>query len=179
MRTRTLIACGLAALSLTAAGCGGDDTETAEFSVDAPAADAGDAATEAAEPTADATATKDKPKIRIPSGPPPQALEKRDIEKGTGEVAKPGDEVTMNYVGVSYSTKKQFDASFDRGEPFTFTLGQGAVIAGWDEGIPGMKVGGRRELIIPPAKGYGATGQPPDIKPNETLVFVVDLVDVK
>jgi peptidylprolyl isomerase len=185
MRTRTLTACGLAALALTAAGCGGDDTETAEFNVDAPAAETGAtktqaAQTEAAEPEAAAGEAKaGKPKVQIPSGPPPKQLETRDIKEGTGATAKAGDEVTMNYVGVSYSTKKQFDASFDRGEPFTFTLGQGAVIAGWDEGIVGMKVGGRRELIIPPDKGYGAAGQGPDIKPNETLVFVVDLVDVK
>jgi peptidylprolyl isomerase len=180
MRTRTLIASGLAALALTAAGCGGGDTETADFSVDAPASDAGATKTQAAETEAAAPpASTDKPKVRIPSGPPPKQLETRDIEKGTGATAKSGDDVTVNYVGVSYSTKKQFDASYDRGEPFTFTLGQGGVIAGWDEGVVGMKVGGRRELIIPPDKGYGATGQPPDIKPNETLVFVVDLVDVE
>jgi peptidylprolyl isomerase len=83
----------------------------------------------------------------------------------------------MNYVGVAYSTKKEFDNSYDRGQPFDVTLGEGAVIAGWDEGIVGMKVGGRRELIIPPDMGYGARGGP-GIKPNETLVFVVDLVSI-
>jgi peptidylprolyl isomerase len=176
MRIRPFLISSLAVLALTvAAGCGDDKTETADFSVDAPPAK-----TQAAETEAEAPAGEgDKPKVQIPDGPPPKQLQKRDLKKGTGATAKAGDEVTVNYVGVSYSTKKQFDASFDRGEPFTFTLGQGAVIAGWDEGVAGMKVGGRRELTIPPDKGYGAQGQPPDIKPNETLVFVVDLVDVK
>ena len=181
MRIRPLLISSLAVLALTvAAGCGGDDTETADFSVDAPATKTQAAETNAAAPDAATPAADgDKPKVQIPSGPPPKQLETRDIKKGTGATAKAGDEVSMNYVGVSYSTKKQFDASYDRGEPFTFTLGQGAVIDGWDEGIVGMKVGGRRELIIPPDKGYGAQGQPPSIKPNETLVFIVDLVDVK
>jgi len=175
MRIRPFLISSLAVLALTvAAGCGDGETETADFSVDAPATKTQAAETEAAAPAADG----DKPKVQIPSGPPPKQLQTRDIEKGTGATAKTGDEVTMNYVGVSYSTKKQFDASYDRGEPFTFTLGQGAVIAGW-EGIVGMKVGGRRELTIPPDKGYGAAGRLPDIKPNETLVFIVDLVDVK
>ena len=85
----------------------------------------------------------------------------------------------MQYVGISWSTGKQFDASWDRGaQPFQFPLGQGQVISGWDEGIPGMKVGGRRILVIPPDQGYGAAGAPPDIAPNETLVFVVDLVGI-
>jgi peptidylprolyl isomerase len=85
----------------------------------------------------------------------------------------------MQYVGVSWSTGEQFDASWDRGgQPFQFPLGGGQVIAGWDDGIPGMKVGGRRILVIPPDKGYGAAGAGPDIAPNETLVFVVDLVGI-
>jgi peptidylprolyl isomerase len=181
MRIRSLLISSLVLLALTvAAGCGDDKTETADFSVDAPPTKTQAAETEAEAPAARTPAADGKkPKVQIPSGPPPKQLQKRDLEKGTGTTAKPGDDVTVNYVGVSYSTKKQFDASYDRGEPFTFTLGQGGVIAGWDEGVAGMKVGGRRELIIPPDKGYGAAGQPPDIKPNETLVFVVDLVDVK
>lgn len=84
--------------------------------------------------------------------------------------------MTVQYVGVNYKTGKQFDASWDRGEPFSFALGAGQVIPGWDQGIPGMKVGGRRELIIPPELAYGATGSPPTIPPNETLIFVVDLL---
>ena len=85
----------------------------------------------------------------------------------------------MQYVGVNYADGKQFDASWDNGQPFTFQLGSGQVIQGWDQGIAGMKVGGRRELIVPPDLGYGAQGSPPTIEPNETLVFVVDLLDVQ
>jgi len=171
MRTRYLIACGVAALSLTVVGCGGGDTETAEFTVDVPPA------SQVADEQPASSAKK--PKVTIPDGPPPKKLETRDLEQGTGKAVKTGDEVSMNYVGVAYSTKKEFDNSYDRGQPFEFTLGQGQVIAGWDEGIVGMKVGGRRELIIPPDKGYGAQGSPPSIKPNETLVFVVDLLAVR
>jgi peptidylprolyl isomerase len=87
--------------------------------------------------------------------------------------------VSVQYVGVNFSNGQQFDASWDSGQPFEFPLGGGSVIPGWDQGVEGMKVGGRRELIIPPDLGYGAQGQPPDIPPNETLVFVIDLLDVK
>jgi len=172
MRTRYLIACGLAALSLTAAGCGGDDVETAEFTVEAPPAGSAEAAAE--EPASSGK----KPKVTIPDGPPPKQLETRDIKEGAGPAVKAGDSVSMDYVGVSYSTKKEFDNSYDRGQPFEFVLGEGSVIAGWDEGIVGMKVGGQRELIIPPDKGYGAQGSPPNIKPNETLVFIVNLLAI-
>ena len=172
MRIRYLIATGLAALSLTAAGCGGSDTETAELTVDAPPA------SESAAAEQEPASSGEKPKVAVPDGAPPKQLEIRDIEEGTGAAAKAGDSLTMDYVGVSYSTKKEFDSSFSAGQPFEFTLGQGAVIAGWDEGIEGMKAGGRRELIIPPDMGYGAQGSPPNIKPNETLVFVVDLLAI-
>ena len=87
--------------------------------------------------------------------------------------------MTVQYVGVNYKTGKEFDASWDRGEPFSFTLGADQVIPGWDQGVAGMKVGGRRELIIPPQLGYGSTGEPPAIPPNETLIFVVDLLAAK
>lgn len=119
-----------------------------------------------------------KPKVKVPKGAPPTALVQTDLITGNGAEAVAGKQLSMQYVGVSYSTKKQFDASWDRGEPFTFTLGAGEVIKGWDQGVPGMKVGGRRKLVIPPGLGYGARGSPPDIKPNETLVFVIDLVSV-
>jgi FKBP-type peptidyl-prolyl cis-trans isomerase len=118
---------------------------------------------------------KTKPVVEVPSGPPPKQLEMEDLDEGKGPAAKAGDEVTVQYVGVNYKTGKQFDASWDRGEPFTFKLGENLVIPGWEEGIEGMKAGGRRELIIPPALGYGPAGAPPAIPPNETLVFVVDL----
>ena len=121
-----------------------------------------------------------KPKVNVPSGDPPTTLQKEDLKEGTGAEAKTGQKVSVQYVGVSYSTKKQFDASWDNpgAKPFDFTLGAGNVIQGWDEGVPGMKVGGRRQLIIPPALAYGPAGYPPVIAPNETLVFVVDLVSV-
>lgn len=111
----------------------------------------------------------------MPKGAPPKSLVTKDLEEGTGPAGKAGDVVSVNYVGVNYKTGKEFDASWSRGEPFTFTLGAGEVIPGWDQGVEGMKVGGRRELIIPPELGYGSTGSPPVIPPNETLVFVVDL----
>jgi peptidylprolyl isomerase len=120
-----------------------------------------------------------KPKVTVASGPPPKRLAIRDIVTGTGVAAQPGDSVAVHYVGVSYSNGKQFDASWDRGQPFTFRLGAGMVIPGWDQGIVGMKVNGRRELIIPPDLAYGQQGQPPSIGPNETLVFVIDLLRVQ
>ncbi len=120
-----------------------------------------------------------KPVVDVPSGPPPKNVQTNDIVVGDGATAEPGDQVTVQYVGVTYDDGKQFDASWDRGQPFPFQLGAGQVIKGWDEGIVGMKVGGRRELIIPAKDAYGAQGQPPTIKPNAALVFVVDLLDVQ
>ena len=117
--------------------------------------------------------------MTIPKGSPPKQLEKKELIEGSGVEAKAGDEVTVQYVGVGYESGEQFDASWDRGEPFTFTLGAGEVIPGWDQGVEGMKVDGRRELIIPPKLAYGAAGAPPAIGPNETLVFVIDLLSVK
>jgi peptidylprolyl isomerase len=175
MRIRLLILCGLAALALTLASCGGGDTETAEFTVEAPPADA-------AADQADAAAAaerKDKPEVTLPDSPPKE-LETRDIKVGTGPAVKKGDTALLDYVGVGVKTKKEFDSSFASGrEPIPVALGQGQVIAGWDEGIVGMKVGGRRELVIPADKAYGAAGRPPSIKPNEALVFVVDLVEIQ
>jgi peptidylprolyl isomerase len=121
-----------------------------------------------------------KPKVEIPDGEPPKDLKIRDIKKGTGAEAAAGKTVTVHYVGVAWSTKEQFDASWDPpGKPFSFKLGQDppAVILGWEQGLVGMKVGGRRELIIPPGMAYREFGQGP-IKPNETLVFIVDLLKV-
>ena len=115
----------------------------------------------------------------MPSGAPPKKLEIKEIEKGTGATAKAGDEVTVQYVGVGYDSEEEFDSSWSRNEPFTFTLGAGEVIPGWDQGVEGMKVGGRRELIIPPNLAYGPAGSPPAIGPNETLIFVIDLLAVK
>ena len=120
-----------------------------------------------------------KPEISIPDGPPPDALVVEDITVGSGPEATAGQRVDVHYVGVSWSTGTQFDASWDRGDTFSFRLGAGQVIGGWDQGVAGMKVGGRRQLTIPPALGYGARGAGGVIKPNETLVFVVDLVGVR
>jgi peptidylprolyl isomerase len=117
-----------------------------------------------------------EPKVAVPSGAAPSTLEIKDLIKGTGPEAKAGESVTVNYVGVLYKGGKVFDASWKRNEPFTFTLGKGQVIPGWDQGVAGMKVGGRRELIIPAALAYGAKGSPPTIPANAPLVFVVDLL---
>ena len=117
-----------------------------------------------------------KPEIAISGDLPPPLLGVTEIVPGTGAVAKAGDKLTMQYVGVSWSTKSEFDTSWGK-SPFEFTLGQGRVIQGWDQGLVGMKAGGRRQLVIPPELGYGPSGSGP-IGPNETLVFVVDLVAV-
>ena len=121
----------------------------------------------------------DKPEIDFPEGPAPTELEIVDLWEGDGPVAKAGDTVSVHYVGVAYSTGEEFDASWNRGEPFAFPLGAGAVIAGWDRGVVGMKVGGRRRLVIPPDLGYGDRGAGAVIAPGETLIFVVDLLDVR
>ena len=120
----------------------------------------------------------DKPTVEIPDGPPPTELQIEDLSVGDGPEATPGTTCTMQYVGVAWSNQKQFDASWDRGQPFTFGLGQGQVIRGWDEGVAGMKVGGRRRLTIPPELGYGPSGVP-GIPPNSTLIFEVELVDIQ
>ena len=120
-----------------------------------------------------------KPSVDIPAGAPPAELVREDLVVGTGAEATPGKTVEVHYVGVAWSTKKQFDASWDRNETFDFQLGKGRVIRGWDEGVAGMKVGGRRRLTIPPAMGYGARGAGGAIGPNETLVFIVDLLAVR
>ncbi|KOV82080.1 FKBP-type peptidyl-prolyl cis-trans isomerase [Nocardia sp. NRRL S-836] len=119
-----------------------------------------------------------KPEVDPHDGPAPADLLIQDITVGDGEEATPGQRVVVHYVGVSHSTGEQFDASWDRGEPFMFPLGGGRVIQGWDQGVAGMKVGGRRKLVIPPHLGYGARGAGGVIKPNETLIFVVDLLQV-
>jgi len=154
--------------ALAVAGCGGGDSSTSSSSSTAPS-------TEATATTSEGV----KPKVVVPKGAPPKKLEIKELKEGSGPEAKTGDQVTVQYVGVDYKTSKQFDASWDRGEPFSFALGAGQVIAGWDKGVVGMKVGGRRELIIPPGLAYGSAGAPPAIAPNATLVFVIDLLGVE
>jgi peptidylprolyl isomerase len=170
--SRRLLALTLtAALATAAAGCGSSSDNTSSTSTPA------DTGTTQAQAPATAK-PRPKPKVQVPKGKPPKKLVVKDLIKGTGPAAKAGDPVTVNYIGVNYADGKPFDNSYDRGQPFPFQLGGGQVISGWDNGLVGMKVGGRRMLIIPPSQGYGAQGQPPVIKPNETLVFVVDLLSI-
>jgi peptidylprolyl isomerase len=163
-----------AALALAIAGCGdGDDSPSSP-----PAAEATvtEKTTEgSAAKSGDAEDTSRKPEIEVPGGPPPKQLEKKDLVEGTGAAAKTGDYVTVQYVGVGYDSGEEFDASWG-GAPFSFALGAGSVIPGWDKGVVGMKVGGRRELTIPPNLAYGPAGYPPAIGPSETLIFVIDLL---
>jgi peptidylprolyl isomerase len=121
----------------------------------------------------------DKPDVGPIVGEPPAELVIEDITVGDGDEAKAGQQVTVHYVGVAHSTGQEFDASYNRGDAFDFPLGAGRVIGGWDQGVQGMRVGGRRRLTIPPHLGYGARGAGGVIKPNETLIFVVDLVGVQ
>lgn len=120
----------------------------------------------------------DKPEIDFPEGEPPADLEIKEIWEGVGAVAKAGDYVKVHYVGVAFSTGEEFDASWNRGNPLEFQLGAKQVIAGWDQGIQGMKVGGRRKLTIPAHLAYGDRGAGGRIAPGETLIFVCDLIAV-
>jgi peptidylprolyl isomerase len=130
-------------------------------------------------PAGGTAAPPSKPMVSVPDGPPPATLQVNDVVTGTGPEAVAGQTVSVHYVGVSYSTRQQFDASWDRGQPFSFPLGGGRVIKGWDQGVAGMRVGGRRELVIPPSLGYGDRGAGGAIKPGETLIFVVDLLSAR
>ncbi len=121
----------------------------------------------------------ERPSIDKPEGDIPFELVVEDLVVGDGDEATKGSKVAVHYVGVAFSTGQEFDASWNRGQPFSFPLGGGQVIAGWDRGVAGMKVGGRRRLVIPPHLGYGNRGAGNVIKPGETLVFVVDLVGVQ
>jgi peptidylprolyl isomerase len=122
--------------------------------------------------------SNNKPTITIPQEEPPAELVKTDITVGTGDEATKGKNVSVHYVGVAWSNGQEFDASWNRGDAFEFRLGAGQVIQGWDDGVAGMKVGGRRQLTIPPDMGYGNRGAGGVIKGGETLVFVVDLLNV-
>ncbi|GAB3266285.1 FKBP-type peptidyl-prolyl cis-trans isomerase [Alteromonas gracilis] len=123
--------------------------------------------------------THEKPEIDFPDGPPPTELEVTDLVVGDGAEAAAGSTVRVHYVGVAHSTGEEFDASYNRGTPLEFRLGIGQVISGWDTGVQGMKVGGRRRLVIPPHLAYGDRGAGGVIKPGETLIFVCDLVEVR
>ncbi|MDP9417904.1 MAG: FKBP-type peptidyl-prolyl cis-trans isomerase [Actinomycetota bacterium] len=121
----------------------------------------------------------EKPEIDFPGGEPPADLQVEDLVVGDGPEATRGRTAVVHYVGVAFSTGEEFDASWNRGSPFQFPLGGGKVIAGWDQGVQGMRVGGRRRLTIPPHLGYGERGAGAVIAPGETLIFVVDLLDVR
>jgi peptidylprolyl isomerase len=183
LSARTSTIALLVAAGLGAGACGDDEKSEPAAATSPPAAQTTAAAPEPANTTAEPAApatheiSKDrslKPAIPKPTGDPPTELVTQDIVKGKGTGAKAGDAVTVDYVGVSHSTGEQFDASWDSGTPFTFQLGAGGVIPGWDQGVVGMKKGGRRLLVIPPDLAYGAEGRP-GIAPNETLHFVIDL----
>jgi peptidylprolyl isomerase len=170
---------------LVVAGCGSQAKDSRDSASSGPPP--ADQTTTEQQPPADAAPATDgkiskdlkkKPAIPKPAGSPPTKLQIEDVVVGNGKVAKKGDTVSVQYVGVAFSTGEEFDASWSTGQPFEFTLGQGMVIPGWDEGVAGMKEGGRRKLTIPADLAYGAQGSPPAIGPNETLVFVVDLEKV-
>jgi peptidylprolyl isomerase len=162
-----LAACG-------SSGSGSTITIGNENTSDQALARAGATAPTATTPTSGPLATE--PKVTPPAGAPPTKLVIRNLITGTGAEAKSGQTVAVNYVGALFYGGKVFDASWKRHEPFTFTLGKGQVIPGWEQGVPGMKVGGRRELIVPAELAYGAKGSPPSIPPNAPLVFVIDLL---
>jgi peptidylprolyl isomerase len=192
MRKTTTITCAALALAAAIAGCGSSSARAPGVQL-APSAGLTSATSTAAAPSSSATtsasasatstttsstplpaALKSKPKVSIPSGPPPSKLVVKDLIKGTGPAATAGSTVNVQYVGVLYKGGKQFDASWNDGSGQPVSLPLSGVIKGWQQGIPGMKIGGRRELIIPPSLGYGATAQS-KIPANSTLVFIIDL----
>ncbi len=174
MSKRAFVLPALAVAAAGLAGCGSSSKATGIELVPA------QGATEAPVVTTPkpAAAISKKPVVTVPTGPAPTHLVTKDLVTGTGQTAKAGQTVTVNYVGVLYKTGKEFDSSWSRNQPFTTALTNGSVIPGWVQGIPGMKVGGRRELIIPASLAYGKQGSPPTIPPNSPLVFVVDLISV-
>jgi peptidylprolyl isomerase len=191
-RRRSAALCALGALAAAAvlAGCGSGESSTItvgnENKADSALIKSSGSSTTATTPSNPTITAKTptsgplskEPTVTPPSGPPPTTLVVKDLIKGTGAEAKLGKPITVNYTGVLYHGGKQFDSSWKRGEPATFSLEQGKLIQGWTQGIPGMKVGGRRELVIPAALAYGAKGSPPSIPPNEPLVFVIDLLGI-
>jgi peptidylprolyl isomerase len=170
MPRRNLILPSALALAVGLAACGGSKAPGVEL-----APSGGATSTTVSVPKVPPQLSQ-KPVVTVPKGPAPSNLVTKDLIPGTGPVAQAGQTVTVNYVGVLYKTGKEFDSSWKRNQPFTTSLATGSVISGWVKGIPGMRVGGRRELIIPASLAYGAKGQPPTIPPNSPLVFVVDLI---
>lgn len=185
---RHLLALPAVALALAFAACGDDSSDNETAATPAPTEAATEAPTEApTEAAGGGTASGDKvevtgdvgekPEIKTPGGDGPTELQSEDLVEGKGAAAKEGDNVAVQYSGVLYADGTPFDNSFDRGEPFTFQLGAGMVIPGWDQGVVGMKKGGRRVLVIPSDLGYGDGGSGP-IPPGAALVFVVDMQEI-
>ena len=181
LRTWTFVA--LAASSLGLAACGSSSSSSTTTTTAASTTTTGGTSTTPStyatisDPSAPGTIGTE-PTITVPPGSPPTQLETKDLIVGTGATAEAGDDVSVQYVGVAYSSKQIFDSSWSRGQPFSFVLGKGQVIAGWDQGVVGMKVGGRREIIIPPNLGYGDQSPGSGIAANDTLIFIVDLLKV-
>ena len=193
-RLRLLILPALAGFALVVAGCGGDDnsssnatdtatiqtqTQTTPTQTTPPEQTAPKA--KKVKPSAGEANSNTKPKVPKGSGSPPSKLVAQDLIVGKGKTARTGDTASVQYVGVLFKNGKEFDASWSGSKPgqaFQFPLGAGQVIPGWDQGVVGMKVGGRRKLIIPAELGYGAQGFPPDIPPNAALIFDIDLEKV-
>ncbi len=188
IRSRIAIVLAILGTAILLAGCGSSGSsstitvgnENASDSAIAKEAEKGSSTSKSGETgpakTPTSGALSKEPKVTVPSGPAPTKLVTKDLIVGSGAEAKAGETVTVNYVGVLYKGGKEFDASWKRNEPFSFALGKGQVIPGWDQGVAGMKVGGRRELIIPSELAYKAQGSPPTIPPNAPLIFVVDLL---
>jgi peptidylprolyl isomerase len=179
IRVRAAFALATLGTGALLAGCGSSGSGSTitignQNTKDQALAKAGAAAPTATTPASGPLSTE--PKVTPPAGAPPTKLVIRNLITGTGSEAKTGQTLAVNYVGALFYGGKVFDASWKRHEPFTFTLGKGQVIQGWEQGVPGMKVGGRRELIVPANLAYGAKGSPPLIPPNAPLVFVIDLL---
>jgi len=189
LRSRTIPAVATLGIAVLIAGCGSSgssstitvgnenqgDLALVKASGKATSEKTGETTTAAAKTPTTGPISK-PPTVVPPSGPAPTHLVIKNLVAGTGAEAKAGENISVNDVGVLYDTGKEFESSWKRNEPFTFTLGHGQVIQGWEQGIPGMRVGGRRELIIPAELAYGAKGSPPTIPPNAPLVFVIDLL---
>jgi len=176
VRRPALLVLVVATLALGLAACGGNDSSSPKT-----AATTEPAATAAPTTTAPSSNTNldEKPTVKVPKGDPPKQLKVRDIVVGKGARAESGDDVSVQYVGVAYSNGQEFDTSWGGSQAFSFPLGAGRVIPGWDKGVAGMRVGGRRELIIPPDLAYGDQGAGGAIGPGETLIFIVDLVGIQ
>lgn len=180
LRSHLSLSIALLCAAASIAGCGSSKSSSIEVGNESDTSSVphqpGEKAPAAPASTPTSGPLSQRPTVTTPKSAAPSKLVIKDLVKGTGPEAKLGQSVTVNYVGVLYKGGKEFDSSWKRGEPATFSLEQGKLIAGWTQGIPGMRVGGRRELIVPAELAYGKAGQPPTIPPNAPLVFVVDLL---